>query len=93
MVRFIDLEKGDTLYKINLKNKRLEVLEIIETPYINDCCKALILQITSYYLNKEYSFIKINLDKSKQSICFEDTYSFILISDKKVLKYFINLRD
>ena len=95
MVRFIDLEKGDTLYEINLKNKRLEVLEIIETPYINDfdCCKELILPITSYYLNKKCSYIKINLDKIKQSICFEDTYSFIFISDKKVLKYFINLRD
>ena len=47
MVQFIDLEKGDKLYAINL-------------------------------------------DKSKQSISFEDTDRFIIISDKKVLKYFIN---
>ena len=35
----------------------------------------------------------INLDKSKQSIFFEDTDGFIFISDIKVLKYFLNLRD
>lgn len=50
MVQFIDLEKGDKLYAINL-------------------------------------------DKSKQSISFEDTDGFIFISDIKVLKYFLNLRD
>ena len=94
MVRFIDLEKGDELYAINLENKKLV---IIKTPYIYiddfDCCKALIIPIMDFYRNGECSDFIIDLDKSKQSISFEDTDRFIFISDKKVLKYFINLRD
>ena len=95
MVQFIDLEKGDELYAINLENKKLEVLVIIKTPYIGDfgCYKALIIPIISSYINGECSDFIIDLDKSKQSISFEDTDRFIFISDKKVLKYFINLRD
>lgn len=90
MVRFIDLEKGDELYAINLENKKLV---IIKTPYIDDfdCCKVLILPIVSSYINGERSHFIINLYKSKQSISFTDR--FIFISDKKVLKYFINHRD
>lgn len=90
MVRFIDLEKGDELYTINLENKILELSVIIKTPYID--YEALILPIMSY-INGECSVIIINLDKSKQSISFEDTSRFIFISDEKVLKYFLNLRD
>lgn len=95
MVRFIDLEIGDKLYAINLENKIIEVLVIIKTPYIDDfdCCKALIIPIMDSYRNGECSDFIIDLDKSKQSISFEDTDRFIFISDKKVLKYFINLRD
>ena len=93
MVRFIDLEIGDELYAINLENKILELSLIIKTPYIDYFgYEALILPIISP-INGECSVIIINLDKSKQSISFEDTYGFIFISDKKVLKYFINLRD
>lgn len=95
MVQFIDLEKGDKLYAINLENKTLGLLVIIKTPYYiyHFGYKALILPIMSY-INKECSVIIINLDKSKQSISFEeDTDRFIIISDKKVLKYFINHRD
>ena len=88
MVRFIDLKEGDELYAINLENKKLV---IIETPYIVDfgCLKGLILPIAS--INEKYPYFIINLYKSKQSISFTDR--FIFISDKKVLKYFINLRD
>lgn len=95
MVQFIDLKKGDILFAINLDNKTLELLVITKTPYIDDfgCCKALIIPTMSSYINGEYSDFIIDLDKSKQSISFEDTDRFIFISDKKVLKYFINLRD
>ena len=93
MVRFIDLEKGDELYTINLENKILELSVIIKTPYIDYFgYEALVLPIMSY-INGECSVIIINLDKSKQSISFEDTSRFIFISDEKVLKYFLNLRD
>ena len=90
MVRFIDLKEGDELYAINLKNKKLE-LSVIETLYIVDfgCLKGLILPIAS--INEKYPYFIISLDKSKQSICFSDR--FIFISDKKVLKYFLNQRD
>ena len=88
MVRFIDLEKGDKLYAINLENKKLKLFVIEETPYYIDdfgCSKALILPIL---FNGKFSVIIINLDKIKQSI-FYATNGFIFISDKKVLKHFI----
>ena len=72
------------------ENKILELSVIIKTPYID--YEALILPIMSY-INGECSVIIINLDKNKQSISFEDTNRFIFISDIKVLKYFLNLRD
>ena len=80
MVRFIDLEKGDKLYAINLENKKLKLFVIEETPYYIDdfgCSKALILPIL---FNGKFSVIIINLDKIKQSISFEeDTNRFIYI--------------